>query len=110
MLYQNGSYKVEVAQDGTIHVNQGDWLSKYSYAIYKNYTTLDKFARRDPSGQPTPIVNKNLIITGELLLHLDTYYNWLNNGGAPSGGDPAERPAAWPGRPAATPPDRRAPR
>lgn len=71
--YRNGPYSVTVSEDGRILVKPGDWLSKYSYAIYKNYTTLDVFARLDASGNPIPIVNKDLIYAGETLIHLPDY-------------------------------------
>ena len=76
MLYRsaNGRYRVDVAVDGAIDVKPNDWLSKYSAAIRKNFTTIREYARKDRSGQLVPIKNVNLIYTGETLYHLPTYY------------------------------------
>ena len=75
MLYQNGRYQVEVGNDGAIKVKPGDWLSKYSAAIYNNFTNIYDFARKDNSGSLTPIQNVNLIYAGETIYHLPTYYS-----------------------------------
>ena len=74
MYYQHGRYRVEVGNDGIVQVRPGDWLSKYSAAIYNDFTTIRVFARRDKSGSPTPIRDVNLIYAGETLYHLPTYY------------------------------------
>ncbi|MBL8229675.1 MAG: hypothetical protein JNL98_14395 [Bryobacterales bacterium] len=71
--YKNPPYSVEVADDGKILVKDGDTLSKYSWAIYGNYDTLDVFRRPNGPGAPKPIENKNLIRTGETLIHLPHY-------------------------------------
>ena len=43
--YKYGKYSVTVGTDGSIRVKAGDWLSKYSAAIYGNFWTLDIFPR-----------------------------------------------------------------
>ncbi len=44
-LYSRSPYSVFVADNGEIKVKQGDWLSKYSYAMFGNYTTINDFVR-----------------------------------------------------------------
>jgi hypothetical protein len=77
MIYKNGPYHVDIGNDGTIHVRPGDWLSKYSAAIYNNFTTIHVFARRDKFGAVVPIQNVNLIYAGEVLYHLPTYNKFM---------------------------------
>lgn len=33
--------------DGAIHVKHGDWLSKYSAAMYNDFTHVHEFGRMD---------------------------------------------------------------
>lgn len=77
MIYENGPYRVDISNDGAIHVRPGDWLSKYSAAIYNNFTTIYVFARRDKFGAIIPIQNVNLIYAGEVLYHLPTYNKFM---------------------------------
>lgn len=77
MIYKNGHYHVDIGNDGAIHVRPGDWLSKYSAAIYNNFTTIHVFARRDKFGAIVPIQNVNLIYAGEVLYHLPTYNTFM---------------------------------
>lgn len=75
MLHQNGRYRVDVAADGAIRVQPGDWLSKYSAALHNEFTRVHEFARRDVrTGSPVPIANVDMIRAGETLYHLPTYY------------------------------------
>lgn len=95
ITYQKAGYRVDMADDGTILVHRGDWLSKYSMAIYGNFNNLEvfqcapdrkaTFVRRSAT-QTTwvKIPNKNLIFEGETLLHTETYDKWKKRtGGAP---------------------------
>jgi len=99
--YSNSPYEVAVSSDGKIQVKSGDTLSKYSWAIYKNYTTLSAFKRLGPTG-PIPIQDVNLIYAGETLLHMRDYKP--GNGGTlppatsgPSVGPPASGGSGLPG-------------
>lgn len=75
----DGRYHVEVAEDGAIKVKHGDWLSKYSAAIYDNYWNVHVFARKDRSGKLVPVANANLIHQGETLYHLPTFDAYVKN-------------------------------
>jgi len=77
MLYKKGRYRVEVGDDGAIKVKKGDCLSKYSAAIYDDFTRVDAFARMDESGSELPIQNVDAIQVGETIYHLPTYYRSL---------------------------------
>ena len=70
---KDGKYQVDVADNGAIKVKHGDWLSKYSAAIYDNYWNIHVFARKDRSGKLVPVANPNLIHTGESIYHLPTF-------------------------------------
>jgi hypothetical protein len=70
---KDGKYKVDVADNGVIKVKHGDWLSKYSAAIYDNYWNIHVFARKDRSGKLVPVANPNLIHSGETIYHLPTF-------------------------------------
>lgn len=102
--YSNGTYSVTVAENGAILVKPGDWLSKYSAAIYNNLTTLEVFVRpgpRGPSDDVTQVIaNKNLINAGETILHKPTWEQWKKK--RPGNGQPGTNPQ--PGDP-----DRQAP-
>ena len=75
----DGRYHVEVAEDGAIKVRHGDWLSKYSAAIYDNYWNVHVFARKERSGKLVPVAHPNLIHQGETLYHLPTYDEYVKN-------------------------------
>lgn len=97
--YERGGYSVEVADNGEIRVKPGDWLSKYSYAMFGNYTTLNDYVRPDPVSPSgwKPITNKDLVRAGEILLYKPTYENWKKQKRAP---EPAPLPAPAPADPA----------
>jgi hypothetical protein len=59
--------------DGAIQVKHGDWLSKYSAALYNDFTHIHEFGRKDRSGKIRPIHNVNRIFTGEIIYHIPTY-------------------------------------
>lgn len=67
-------HSVTVSHDGKIVVKPGDWLSKYSWAIYGNYTTLHEFERWNAQNDTSyEIQNKDLIKAGEILVYLPVY-------------------------------------
>lgn len=93
MHFEFGQYAVDVNDtDGAILVKQGDWLSKYSYAVYHNYTTLKYFSRKEGENCYKEIINKELIKTGETIYLRDK--NKLPKLQDPSCGigDPAGKP------------------
>jgi len=73
--YKKGIYKVTVAKDGAIKVKQNDWISKYSAAIYNDFTKLGQFARMvNGNALPTVIKSPDDIFTGETIYHIDSYW------------------------------------
>jgi hypothetical protein len=72
MLYRRGRYHVEVSHDGAIHVRHGDWLSKYSAAMFNTFWRVHEFGRMSDHGMQ-PIRNVNLIYAGETIYHIPTY-------------------------------------
>lgn len=70
----NGPYSVKVSHMGAIQVKQGDWLSKYSAAIYNDFFHIHEFGRRNPDGFVFPVDDVDRIFVGETLYHLPTYY------------------------------------
>jgi hypothetical protein len=66
--FRNGGHEVTVNSDRSIKVRQGDWLSKYSMAIYGDFDHMDQFSRM-VNGDWTRIDNRDLIETGETLYH-----------------------------------------
>lgn len=93
--YEKGPYSVVVADSGEILVRPGDWLSKYSYAMFGNYTTLADFVRPEPANPQgwKPIDNKNLIYAGETLLYRPAFEQWKKRTPAPPKPPSAEDPA-----------------
>jgi hypothetical protein len=72
MLYRNGRYSVDVGLDGTIKVRAGDWLSKYSAAMFNTFWRVHEFGRMGRFGVE-PIKDINLIYAGETIYHIPTY-------------------------------------
>lgn len=80
---------VTIAEDGKILVRKDDWLSKYSRALYGDYDTLDVFVRGNPDIKSPAqeikgireIENVDLIETGEYLIHVPTYFYWMEKRG-----------------------------
>jgi len=74
--YKNGKYKVSIAKDGAIKVQQDDWISKYSAAIYNDFTKLDQFGRMiNGNTFPTIIKSPDDIFAGETIYHVDDYWS-----------------------------------
>src|SRR5215468_9943354 len=71
--YQSFPYKVTIEHDGAIRVKHGDWLSKYSAAMYNNFNGIHEFARKGRDGKLRRIPNPNLIYAGETIYHVPTY-------------------------------------
>lgn len=89
--FSRNPYSVTIAEDGKILVKKDDWLSKYSWALYGDYDTLDVFVRGNPDlVSPTQeiygikeIDNVDQIKTGEYLIHEPTYFSWMEKRGKP---------------------------
>lgn len=83
--FRRDSHSVTIAEDGKILVKRNDWLSKYSWALYGDYDTLQVFVRPNPAiTSPMQeikgikeIENVDLIETGEYLIHEPTYFHWM---------------------------------
>src|SRR5712671_1324485 len=70
--FDNGGYAVTINGDRSINVKQGDWLSKYSMAIYGDFDHIDKFWRKNGSlFVEIKKKERDLIKTGEVLYHPD---------------------------------------
>jgi hypothetical protein len=66
--FSGGGYQVTVNADRSILVKQGDWLSKYTMAIWGDFKPEHIAAfKRKIGGVYRPIDNPNLIRTGETL-------------------------------------------
>jgi hypothetical protein len=89
--FTRGGHSVTIAEDGKILVRKDDWLSKYSWALYGDYETLDVFVRPNPplisSTQEImgikEVEDVNRINTGEYLIHVPTYFYWAEKRGRP---------------------------
>lgn len=89
--FNRNPYSVTIAEDGKILVRKDDWLSKYSWALYGDYSTLNVFVRGNPdlisANQEIKgikeIDNVDLIKTGEYLIHEPTYFHWMEKRGTP---------------------------
>jgi hypothetical protein len=69
----HGSFRVSIGDDGRILVKHGDWLSKYSAAMYQGDTKhVNEFGRLK-NGKMQPISNVDLILAGETIYHIPTY-------------------------------------
>jgi len=91
-IYNNGGYQVEVAPDGAIQVRPGDWLSKYALAIYNSKHRVSAFFYPpDDQGNLVEIQNKDLILTGDTVIHEPTWTRWKqNNPGRPGPSRPGD--------------------
>lgn len=73
--YKKGIYGVTVEEKGAITVKQGDWVSKYSAAIYNDFTKLSEFGRKvNGSSIPTVIPKPDEIYANETIYHLPDYW------------------------------------
>jgi hypothetical protein len=98
--FTRDGHTVAIAEDGKIQVKKDDWLSKYSWALYGNYDTLDVFVRPNPAltsaSQPIggikQIEDVDLIKTGEYLIHEPTYFYWAEKRGKQPYPRPRRRP------------------
>jgi len=71
-----GKYSVTLAADGRISVKPGDWLSKYSAALYQgDYTRVHEYGRLQ-GGQVRPVPDVDKIYAGETLYHLPMYNHY----------------------------------
>ena len=70
--FRNGVYSVTVNDDRSIRVRPGDWISKYSAAIYGDpKVNWKRFKRKDSKGRFIDLIDPNKIDAGELLWHPD---------------------------------------
>jgi hypothetical protein len=73
--YENGIYSVAIQNEkGAISVKKGDWVSKYSAAIYNDFTRLFEFGRMEGTAMPVVIKDPDKIYAGETIYHLGDYY------------------------------------
>jgi hypothetical protein len=68
--FSGGGYDVTVNADRSIKVRPGDWLSKYSMAIYGNFDHIKKFKEKIGT-QYRDVPNPDLIKVGDTLYHPD---------------------------------------
>lgn len=89
--FNRDRYSVTIAEDGKVLVKKDDWLSKYSWALYGDYDTLNVFVRGNPdlisASQEIKGIKEiddvDLIKTGEYLIHEPTYFSWMEKRGKP---------------------------
>lgn len=89
--FSRDRYSVTIAEDGKILVRKDDWLSKYSWALYGDYDTLNVFVRGNPDLTSATqeikgikeIDDVDLIKTNEYLIHEPTYFHWMEQRGTP---------------------------
>jgi hypothetical protein len=68
--FNGGGYSVTVNDDRSIRVKPGDWISKYSAAIYGDpLVNWNRFKRKNAAGQYIDLVDPNKITAGEVLYH-----------------------------------------
>ncbi|MCY7347427.1 MAG: hypothetical protein LH614_14575 [Pyrinomonadaceae bacterium] len=87
--FSRDGYSVTIAEDGKILVKKDDWLSKYSWALYRDYNALEVFVRGNPDIKSAneeikgikEITDVDLIETGEYLIHVPTYFKWMEKRG-----------------------------
>lgn len=74
VTYTHSGYSVTMQTDGAILVKQGDRLSKYSAAIYDDFTRVNEFAAMwGNSGKLHSISDVNSIHPGQTIYHIPTY-------------------------------------
>jgi hypothetical protein len=83
-----GAYKVTIADDGKIVVSAGDWLSKYSAAMYNGNTQRYNEFGRMKNGKLEPVADVNKIVTGETLYHRPTNEAWTKSQPGPEKTEP----------------------
>ncbi len=87
--FNRDRYSITIAEDGKILVKKDDWLSKYSWALYGDYDTLNVFVRGNPDLVSATqeiygikeIQDVDQIKTGEYLIHEPTYFSWMEKRG-----------------------------
>lgn len=81
--FEGGGYDVTINVDRSILVRQGDWLSKYSMAVYGDFAHVRKFKQRVGRDLYQDVPNPDLIRTGEILYHPDPLPDETPEEGAP---------------------------
>jgi hypothetical protein len=82
-LHQFGQHSVKIADDGKILVKSGDWLGKYSMAIYRGDASKVKEFGRMQATVVKPVINVNIISAGETIYHIPTYDTFRTQGKKP---------------------------
>lgn len=72
--YKNGIYAVKIGDKGLIIVKPNDWISKYSAAIYNDFTRSNQFGRITDTF-PAELEDPNKIFAGEKIYHLPDYWS-----------------------------------
>ncbi|HUL09218.1 MAG TPA: hypothetical protein VLV76_23005 [Candidatus Acidoferrum sp.] len=67
--FHNGGYDVTVNADRSIRVRPGDWLSKYSMAVYGDFKHVDCFMKKVGDDLYRPLDNPDLINVGQIVYH-----------------------------------------
>lgn len=67
--YRREGHSVTIERDGSIVVNHGDSISKYSMAIHGDFGHLDEFYRKE-NGELKRITDINRIFIGETIYHV----------------------------------------
>lgn len=68
--FQGGGYSVTINEDRSIVVKQGDWLSKYSMAVYGDFDHITSFKEKSGTGFRN-VPNPDIIRAGQILYHPD---------------------------------------
>jgi hypothetical protein len=63
-------YQVTIRGDGSIRVEPGDWISKYSDAIHGNPWQWSEYARKSANGTFNLLPNVHKIMAGEIIYHV----------------------------------------
>ncbi|TXL72922.1 hypothetical protein FHP25_23345 [Vineibacter terrae] len=90
--FEGGGYEVTINVDRSILVRQGDWLSKYSMAIYGDFNHIRKFKEKIGTNLYRDVPNPNLIRTGATLYHPDPLPDEAPVNGTPVIGPPETEP------------------
>jgi len=70
--YKYKKFTLNIESDGTIVVNPGDSLSKYSAAMHNDFLHIYEFGRKDSSGTLQVIDDGNSISANETIFHIPT--------------------------------------
>ncbi len=77
--YSNGTYSVTINSDRSINVRSGDWISKYSAAIFNDPHANWGNYKRKLNGQYVDIPNPNAINAGEVIYYVGDLPNFTGS-------------------------------